>query len=51
MRRVEPDEFAEYVAGISNLTEGDVRHALADMSQFYSLMLIRSGQSVRKEAG
>lgn len=48
MRRVEPDEFAEYVAGISSLTEGDVRHALADMSHAL-LTLIRTGQSVRLE--
>ena len=48
MRRVEPDEFAEYVASTSHLTKGDVRHALADMSHAL-LTLIRSGQSVRLE--
>ena len=47
-RRVEPDEFAEYVAGISSLTVGDVRHALADIS-FALLSLLRAGQSVRLE--
>lgn len=46
MRRVETDEFVEYVAGISSLTEGDVRHALADISHAL-LSLIRAGQSVR----
>ncbi len=47
-RRVEPDTFAEYVASISSLTEGDVRHALADISHAL-LSLLRSGQSVRLE--
>lgn len=45
---VEPDTFAEYVASISSLTEGDVRHALADISHA-PLLLLRSGQSVRLE--
>ena len=47
-RRVEPDAFAEYVASISSLSEGDVRHALADISRAL-LSLLRSGQSVRLE--
>lgn len=47
-RRVEPDEFAEYVASISSLSEGDVRHALSDISRAL-LSLLRSGQSVRLE--
>lgn len=48
MRRIEPGEFAEYVAGISSLTAGDVRHALADISHAL-LSLLRAGQSVRLE--
>ena len=47
-RRIEPDEFAEYVASISSLSEGDVYHALADISRAL-LSLLRSGQSVRLE--
>jgi predicted histone-like DNA-binding protein len=47
-RRIEPDEFAEYVASISSLSEGDVRHALSDISRAL-LSLLRSGQSVRLE--
>ncbi len=47
-RRVEPDEFAEYVASLSSLTVGDVRHALADISHAL-LSLLRAGQSVRLE--
>lgn len=48
MRRIEPGEFAEYVAGISSLTAGNVRHALADISHAL-LSLLRAGQSVRLE--
>ncbi len=47
-RRIEPEEFAEYVAIISSLSEGDVRHALADISRAL-VSLLRSGQSVRLE--
>ena len=47
-RRIEPDEFAEFVASVSSLTEGDVRHALADISRAL-LVRLRSGQSVRLE--
>lgn len=47
-RRIEPEEFAEYVAIISSLNEGEVRHALADISRAL-VSLLRSGQSVRLE--
>ena len=48
VQRVEPEEFAAYVAAHSRRTVGDVRHALYDLSEALQTLL-REGKSVRLE--